>query len=271
MDILASKKIKPRETLEHILPDAQCNAIIGPIIYDTKKGKSLHKFEATKCWICGLTLIKDEGAKPECEHILPIAEAAMFLELYQKKEITKLMGEEYQWSHRICNREKLAMFPLSVYDDKFVIDDAPIKEVLKKIFNSHMPNADSLRKRILEKYRSKENFIKVRTDGMKLVYKRIIDAITNQGKGARLTLLAAASRVFNARNGGPLKLPASAAALPSIAASRAAGTLWDPKKFDTLMPINENESESGKAALALTEIKRNQRTSAKHRDASESD
>jgi len=271
MDILASHKLKPRETLEHILPDEQCNAIIGPIVYDTKKGKSAQTPEATKCWLCGLTLIKDEGLKPECEHILPIAEAAMFLELYEKKGITKLMREEYHWSHRICNREKLAMFPLSVYDDKFVINDSLIKDVLRKIFNSRMPHADNLKKRILEKYRSKENFIKVRTDAMKLVYKRIIDAITHQAKGARLTLLAAASRLHNARENGPLKLPATAAALPLIAASRAAGTLWDPAKYESLMETNE--SESGKGALALTEIKskRNHHTSAKHRDASESD
>lgn len=273
MDALASHKLKPRETLEHILPDAQCNAIIGPIVYETKKGKTPQRSEPTKCWLCGLTLIKDEGQKPECEHILPIAEAAMFLELYQKKEITKLMREEYHWSHRICNREKLAMFPLSVYDDKFVINDNLIKDVLKKIYNSHMPDADKLRVRLLEKYRSKENFIKVRTDAMKLVYKRIIDAITHQGKGARLTLLAAASRVHNAREGGPLKLPATAAVLPLIAASRTAGTLWDPTKYETIMETNENESESAKAALALTQIKskKSHRTGAKHQDASESD
>ena len=273
MDTLASQKIKPRETLEHILPDAQCNAIIGPIVYDTKKGKTPQRSEATKCWLCGLTLIKDEGQKPECEHILPIAEAAMFLELYEKKGITKLMREEYHWSHRICNREKLAMFPLSVYDDKFVINDNLIKDVLKKIFNSHMPNADKLRVRILEKYRSKDNFIKVRTDAMKLVYKRIIDAITSETKGARATLLAATSRLFNAREGGPLKLPASAAAIPIVAASRAAGTLWDPTKYEAIMETNENESESAKAALALTDIKskKNRRTTAKRPDASESD
>jgi hypothetical protein len=204
MNALSSQKILPRKTLEHIEPDAQCNAVIGRLVYETPASLRTPG-NITKCWICGLTLRRDDGDKPECEHILPIAEATMFLGLHKTDaEVTKLIKKEYGWSHKICNRVKGAMFPLSVYDDKFIIDDKMIRDVLQRIYDSRFDHADKLRERIRGKYQNENRFIQLRTDAMIDVYQGVIDTITNSKKGARLSLLAATASLFNRRpNKGP--------------------------------------------------------------------
>jgi hypothetical protein len=107
----------------------QCNNVIG----EWKPG--------TDCWICGYvttqtakrqkleatggttkrkrelsedntTREKATGLEPSCEHILPIAQARFFLDLYkpssepvspQTQEVRRL---EYNWAHRYCNEVK---------------------------------------------------------------------------------------------------------------------------------------------------------------------
>ena len=201
LDKLNSKRITPRKTLERGTPDSQCNSVIGSITYETpytlKKPDTI-----TKCWLCGLTLIENEGHKPECEHILPIAEAAMFLELHNsKREYSKLVEKEYGWSHQICNRVKGDMFPISVYDNKFIVNENMIKDMLSDIVNSGREYADKLRRRILDKYHTKAKFIKLRTDAIKEVYMGIINTIASgeRSQVAGLVTLASASRLFNTR------------------------------------------------------------------------
>ena len=69
-------------------------------------GKSL-------CWICGF-VIPDvppgTGFSMECEHVLPIAQAVFFIDLYRGKHtpqsVVKLVQAEYDWAHRVCNQIK---------------------------------------------------------------------------------------------------------------------------------------------------------------------
>jgi hypothetical protein len=69
-------------------------------------GKSL-------CWICGF-VIPDvppgTGFSMECEHVLPIAQAVFFIDLYRGKHtpqsVVRLVQAEYDWAHRVCNQIK---------------------------------------------------------------------------------------------------------------------------------------------------------------------
>jgi hypothetical protein len=94
-----SKKIRQIWELAGI--EAQCNAIIGTPINNE-----------TKCWICGFEVDeKLAGLKPSCEHVLPVAQARFFLDLYNPDyELTpgkqELLSLEYGWSHFFCNLMK---------------------------------------------------------------------------------------------------------------------------------------------------------------------
>jgi len=94
-----SKKIRQIWELAGI--EAQCNAIIGTPINNE-----------TKCWICGFEVDeKLAGLKPSCEHVLPVAQARFFLDLYNPHyELTAekrgLLSLEYGWSHFFCNLMK---------------------------------------------------------------------------------------------------------------------------------------------------------------------
>lgn len=89
--------IEARAILEVLDPDPQCNALV--------KDK---KF----CWICGLGL--HDSPKPECEHMLPISDALLHLNLYQNRSSlerlnnyeVKMLKLEYLWSHQCCNQSK---------------------------------------------------------------------------------------------------------------------------------------------------------------------
>jgi hypothetical protein len=93
-----------RDILEQLSASEQCINTIGDI--GTRPANS-------QCYICGLPLKPDgEGVfAPECEHILPVAEASIFLHLYtgnnSLNESHRVKMElEYAWAHRGCNRIK---------------------------------------------------------------------------------------------------------------------------------------------------------------------
>ena len=89
--------IEARAILEVLDPDPQCNALVED-----------KKF----CWICGLGL--HDSPKPECEHMLPISDALLHLNLYQNRSSlerlnnyeVKMLKLEYLWSHQCCNQSK---------------------------------------------------------------------------------------------------------------------------------------------------------------------
>jgi hypothetical protein len=94
-----SKKIRRIWELTGI--EEQCNAVIGTPVDNE-----------TKCWICGFEVDKKlNGLKASCEHVLPVAQARFFLDLYNPDyELTpgkqELLSLEYGWSHFFCNLMK---------------------------------------------------------------------------------------------------------------------------------------------------------------------
>ena len=99
--------------------DEQCNNTVGRVVIGT-----------TLCWICGMPIWGDtsdlpcgdqNGHSPECEHILPVAQAAVFLQLYDKSNAqSDLFKYEYDWSHKTCNQTKNAdvYFKVKETEDK---------------------------------------------------------------------------------------------------------------------------------------------------------
>ena len=130
------KKHKLRNIWELTGPETQCNNTIGKVD------------ENTKCWLCGFSIESEPlGLLGTCDHILPIAQARFFLDLYNpsykrtisddRKELLKL---EYAWAHRFCNAVKQDIPIIKGYtedgtDPKWTIDNEGISLILKRIIN----------------------------------------------------------------------------------------------------------------------------------------
>ena len=127
-----------RDIFEISAVPAQCNNTIGPFVPGV-----------TPCWICGMVIpfatdnLKcghENGLAGECEHILPIAQASIFLQLYDaKNNNSALFPLEYAWSHKLCNRTKNQdVYFRNELDDRGVpiIDEAQFGKLLSNIYNT---------------------------------------------------------------------------------------------------------------------------------------
>jgi hypothetical protein len=115
---------------------SQCNNVVGKVTKDTT------------CWICGVPIryIDDETEPGQCEHILPIIQAIMYLGLYTGRKNLKqrraLLELEYQWAHEKCNLIKNDDVYLKTYISKrsgqqvFGVDKPAITALLRKIWEN---------------------------------------------------------------------------------------------------------------------------------------
>ena len=138
-----------RDIFEIADPEDQCQGAIGGIAYGE-----------TPCWICGMPIFfeKDDlpdkdanGHSPECEHVLPIAQAALFLQLYDKSNTDATQfALEYDWSHKTCNQTKNNDVYFRTRSGKLLTDSdfVPMVDVdkyealLEKILTSTRADAD---------------------------------------------------------------------------------------------------------------------------------
>ena len=123
------------------------------------------KVPTDECYICGLKLNQDEGAKktPECEHILPVFQGALFLNLYRseyktimtkaankqpltikEREIYETLMMEYKWAHRCCNQIKsnISFLTFDPKKEEFKLDFTSSSVILKGIFEAKMSKKD---------------------------------------------------------------------------------------------------------------------------------
>ena len=144
---------KVRDIFEIGEVDAQCNGTIGEFVPGV-----------TPCWICGMPIwsasatlpcTHENGHSPECEHILPVGQAAIFLQLYDRiNSSSDLFKIEYDWSHKTCNQTKNAdvyFLQRTVQGSKGavidpatqlpILDPAAFKRLLEKIYNSTRADA----------------------------------------------------------------------------------------------------------------------------------
>ena len=182
------KKMDVREIWNISTNTTQCNNVIG-------------KSDAnTECWICGLKIDpRDAGMKPECEHILPVAQAIVYLSLYSAKkapyteEEKRVIELEYGWAHTVCNQDKSDICCIVKENNRAVVSDNNIKYILKKIYNSNRADASEIKRQIATKYGgSLASFIEGRMGPVKQKYQNIVDFLNPQNGEDRfkLTILA---------------------------------------------------------------------------------
>jgi hypothetical protein len=112
-----------RKFFEYSRPTVQCNAVVS---------------YKTECWICGNAFNPTYPAlSPQCEHILPIAQGVIFLELYtsRKGTVTDAMKLEYDWAHAICNQVKNASVLIKGTQTNFEPDVDKIAELLQVLYS----------------------------------------------------------------------------------------------------------------------------------------
>ena len=138
---LISKKIidGPRDIWELSSPTTQCENIIGKATGETR------------CWICNLP-IQDNvlGLTPECEHVLPIAQAILYMGLFSVSAVKKIFPTEmfvlpgmksealkleYRWAHRVCNQVKNddSYLDYNSATGKYFVREDKIRDLLKRI------------------------------------------------------------------------------------------------------------------------------------------
>lgn len=139
-----------RQLWELSSPTTQCNNSIG-------------KVDLTKtCYICGLPLgIGAASFSSECEHILPISQAVLFLQLYHTnidKKFSDLYKKEYAWSHSCCNRVKsdTSFVKYNEKQNKFVSDDVSTRQILNSIWESTNINCKVITPILTRKYKKNE-------------------------------------------------------------------------------------------------------------------
>jgi hypothetical protein len=161
-----TRKGTVRKIFEQEDPEDQCNGTIG-------------EAGVRPCWICGMDIDPAETHPtkaqiaagkttnpfaPECEHILPIAQAAIFIDLF-KRTPEGISGDrsyiyelEYDWAHSACNQTKsdevyvddVLAAPVGPFASLPVIDTRDFSGLLTRILNGSRDNregefADALR------------------------------------------------------------------------------------------------------------------------------
>lgn len=188
-EILRKKIVKNIRELWSISTNTtQCTNAIDDVVYGT-----------TPCWICGEVIIEGlEDLEAECEHILPVAQAVIFLSLYaatKKKNYTnaqkRVLGLEYGWAHTVCNQEKTDICCIGNAGENAVVLDKSIEFILEKIYNSTRVDSLDLKSILKRKYPSFKSFRDVRLPLMKTKYSAIVDYLNpTQGENRfKLTIL----------------------------------------------------------------------------------
>ena len=196
--ILKTKKITYRDIWELSSPTTQCANTIGAAKDDSV------------CWLCGFVINdKIQALKPECEHVLPVGQALVFLDLYKhtihgkaaaNSKIMDMLNLEYRWSHSVCNRLKS--------DTNFLgFNEAGKPIVLKSVVSNYLEvlyGYDSI-KTLLKQYNAKtkkdwkkKDWIDARIDDISDQLNMIIKYIGKKSSG--LLLLSGVASLYEPDN-----------------------------------------------------------------------
>lgn len=167
--------------------------------------------EQKDCWLCGLTMFGPDGKRNdviECEHILPVIQAVLFLELGLSKppEVSdpSAVKLEYAWAHATCNQPKNnTVFIKEVLNQstKAIVgwecDDSDINKALEAIY-------PKLSRRFPKELKDKKAWIDSRTVSIHDRVQSIVNYLNRPGH-APLTILLAVAKL-----GDPDRLTPSA-------------------------------------------------------------
>ena len=182
------KKMDVREIWNISTNTTQCNNVIGSFVN-----------RDTDCWICGLKIDKDQpGMEPECEHVLPVAQAVIYLSLYSSKKPPKtdaerkLLEMEYGWAHNICNQDKSDICCIINSGQSAIVSDHNIRYILNKIYNSNRAASGPLKKQLKKLYPTLTDFVRGRLGAVKTRYEHIVNFLnpTHGENRFKLTILA---------------------------------------------------------------------------------
>lgn len=187
---------KSRNVYELSNPTTQCNRTIGK--FEDQKDKS--------CYICGLEIKPDseeDGFRPECEHLLPIAQAVLFLGLYHtginyKKSFCNpdILKLEYRWAHGCCNQIKSDSSYIKYSKSKNVksryeVDTDGLEKLLGKIWNNKRLDSILFTKELHSKYNNEDEFITKRIKKLEMPFIKIVTFLNNYEAPEFLFLLGA--------------------------------------------------------------------------------
>ena len=161
-DLGPLRKTFARKWWERAGVPQQCENVIGR--FDTG---------VTTCYICGFPIT----TIPECEHVLPVFKAAMYLHLYRddyktlfqqdktkqnfgidikdsndnpiddslKQILKKELGLEYKWAHRCCNQIKGETDFIKYENGSFQLDYHTTVDILNRIISSSKSDVNNKR------------------------------------------------------------------------------------------------------------------------------
>lgn len=161
-----NSKIKNlRRELERISAQRQCNEVLGDsnIEYSTNNSYCFfnsptlehatenNKYEKSElinsyCWLCG-TAFHNKSRAIDCEHIIPILFAVLFLGVCPGKSIEKFSTEmkdayslNYLYAHSSCNRKKsnILLIKWDEKNKKMIFDEENAKILQDRIIKSKL-------------------------------------------------------------------------------------------------------------------------------------
>ena len=169
------------------------------------------------CYVCGMPIdesdiIKEgktyinQGLTSECEHVLSIAQAIIFLGLYWDKakraaEAGQLFGTEqqalqleYAWAHRTCNQVKsddnfIAFNPGT---QQFIVNEPKLRSYLSAIYTNKRKDSVKFNAALHREFSTNAKFVAARMAPLSEKFKQICDYLNVFEAPSMLTLLGAA-------------------------------------------------------------------------------
>jgi hypothetical protein len=164
--------------------------------------------QGTPCYICGIPIDNtnpNDGLNGECEHILAIAQAIIFLGLYwhkaaaaekegqlfiPSKEALKL---EYAWAHRTCNQVKSDRSFIKFHERIFKVNDDKLQAYLYDIYTNDRVNSANFNIKLGEKYTTADAFVSKRITPVSNVFQQICNYLNAYEAPELLNLIGAAA------------------------------------------------------------------------------
>jgi len=127
------------------------------------------QYKAKKSTLIRVKSVKKDGLDAECEHILPIADAILYLGLESPQfkgnpyYDRKILDYEYAWAHRTCNQIKSGTSYID-QDKKgqFIVDKRGLTKLLKSIWNTTRSDSVEFKKALHASYTNEDEFVKIR-------------------------------------------------------------------------------------------------------------
>jgi hypothetical protein len=201
-----------RKELESTTAQRQCNEVLGDsnIEYSTNDSYCFfnlprpenetenNKYENSKlinsyCWLCG-TAFHNKSRAIDCEHIIPILFAVLFLGVCPGNYVEKFSNEmkdayslNYLYAHSSCNRKKsnLLLIKWDEKNKKMIFDEENAKKLQDRIIKSKLVKVLNLIN--TDKEEDILNYKNAMMDNFKSKIEKICDVINKEYKEIRKT------------------------------------------------------------------------------------